>query len=237
MIRCPNCRSDTTTRSLPAHGAARPIVVEACAACHLLWFDRAGSVRLTPESVIDLFEYIGTTAGARRTPLASTFACPRCSRPLVFTHDLQRTTRFNYWRCARDSGKLISFAQFLREKNFIRAPSPEELARLRRTVRQVTCSQCGAPVDLARDSACPHCATPVALVDPDGVARALSDLRAGQRRHVPADSDAVRAVLAAAQAEADLDRERMRDALAGGDLLTAGVAAIGAWLASRLTDD
>jgi hypothetical protein len=236
VIRCPNCRGDTTTRSLPAHGAARPIVVEACAACHLLWFDRAGSVRLTPESVIDLFEYIGTTAGAARTPLASTLACPRCSRPLVFTHDLQRTTRFNYWRCVRDRGKLISFAQFLREKNFIRTPSPEELARLRRTVRQVTCSQCGAPVDLARDSACRHCATPVALVDPDGVAKALRDLATAHRHHAPGDSDAVRAVLAEAHAEAVLERARMHEIATDRDLVTLGVAAIGAWLASRLID-
>lgn len=236
MIRCPNCRGDTATRSLPAHGAGRPIPVEACAACHLLWFDSAGSVRLAPESVIDLFRYIGTAAGGPRTPLASTFACPRCSRALVFTHDVQRTTPFTYWRCGRDNGKLISFAQFLREKDFIRTPSPAELARLRTTVRQLTCSQCGAPIDLARDSACTHCGAPIALIDPDGVAKALHDLATMRPDTASADPAAVRAVLAQAQANAILERERMREGEIGQDLLAIGVAAIGAWLVDRLAE-
>src|SRR5206468_377278 len=161
-----------------------------------------------------------------RATLASTFTCPRCSRELVFTHDLQRTTRFTYWRCLRDNGQLISFAQFLREKNFIRTPSPAELARLRETVRQVSCSQCGAPVDLATDSACTHCGTPIALIDPDGVAKALQGLAAERPGNAAADPDAMRAVLAEAQANAMLERERRRDGETGGDLVAIGVAAI-----------
>ncbi len=236
MIRCPNCRADTTTRLLPAYGAERPVVVEGCAPCHLFWFDSAGSVRLTPGSVIDLFKYIGTVSAETRRALASNFLCPRCSRPLVFTHDLQRTTRFTYWRCRRDKGKLITFAQFLREKNFVRTPSPAELATLRRTVREVTCSQCGAPVDLARDSACAHCGTPLALIDPDGVAKALRELEAERPGSGAADDpDAMRRVLADAQASAILVREHRREDAVGDDLVTAGVAAIGDWLVRRLT--
>ena len=216
---------------------ARPIVVEACATCNLFWFDDAGSVRLTPAAVIDLFKYIGTVSGSPRTVLASSFICPRCSRPLAFTHDLQRTTRFTYWRCLRDDGQLISFAQFLREKNFIRTPSAAELTKLRETVRQVTCSQCGAPVDLARDSACPHCGTPIALIDPDGVAKALQSLSTEQAPRAPADPAAMRAVLAEAEVNAAFERERMREGEVGKDLITIGVAAIGAWLVNRLIDD
>jgi hypothetical protein len=237
VIPCPNCHSDTTTRSLPAYGAARPIVVEACATCNLFWFDDAGSVRLTPAAVIDLFKYIGTVSGNPRTVLASSFTCPRCSRSLAFTHDLQRTTRFTYWRCLRDDGQLISFAQFLREKNFVRTPSAAELAKLRETIQQVTCSQCGAPVDLATDSACPHCGTPVSLVDPDGVAKALQSLSAEEASRAPADPAAMRAVLAEADVNAALDRERMRESEVRHDLVSIGVAAIGAWLVGRLTDD
>jgi hypothetical protein len=236
VIPCPNCRSETTTRPVSAIGAARPILVEACAACNLFWFDDAASVRLTPTAVIELFKYIGTAAGNPRTTLASTFNCPRCSRQLAFTHDLQRATRFTYWRCLRDNGQLISFAQFLREKNFIRNPSPAELAKLRDSVRQVTCSQCGAPVDLATDSACPHCGTPIALVDPDGVAKALHDLATERPGNAPTDPDAMRAVLANAHADALLARERSRDDERGTDLVAIGVAAIGAWLVRNLIE-
>lgn len=226
------------SRTLPAHGSARPIDVDACAPCNLFWFDSTESVRLTPEGVIELFRYVGTAAATPRNALAGAFACPRCSRALVYTHDLQRNTHFTYWRCLRDNGRLITFQQFLREKNFVRTPSPAELAKLRETVRQVSCSQCGAPIDLARDSACPHCGMPVALVDPDGVAKELSALSTEKAKAAPADPDAMRAVLAAAQADALIAAERAREAEAHEyhhDLVAIGVAAIGGWLADRLT--
>jgi hypothetical protein len=235
VIACPNCRNATASRTLPAIAPARPVVVEICAACNLLWFDNAGSIRLAPQAVIELFKAIGETAGAARTPLASTFRCPQCSRPLLFTHDLQRTTRFTYWRCPRDNGQLISFHQFLREKNFIRTPSPSELAKLRATVGALACSQCGAPVNLATDSACPHCGTPIALVDPDGVAKALAELASSSAQGAPADPRAMRAILAEAEANALMERERSRDdeTTAGHDLVAIGIAAIGAWLVGR----
>ncbi len=125
------------------------------------------------KSVLEVFQFIGRAGRATNT-LAAQFNCPVCSVALALTHDLQRTTRFTYWRCRNDHGQLITFHHFLREKNFIRSPSPAELAKLRATVRQVACSQCGAPVDLANATACTHCGAPVALIDPDGVAKALA---------------------------------------------------------------
>jgi hypothetical protein len=86
-------------------------------------------------------------------------------------------------------GRLITFHHFLREKNFIRAPSAGELANLRKNVRQVACSQCAAPIDLTSESACTHCGAPVALIDPDGVAKALRELQAGTSVPAPADPE------------------------------------------------
>jgi hypothetical protein len=247
MIPCPNCRADTVTRTLPVNGAAVPLDVEACSACRLLWFDRGTSVRLTPAAVIELFRYIGSVAGADRSPpLESNFDCPRCSLALAFTHDMQRATRFTYWRCEWGHGQLITFHQFLREKDFIRMPTGAEIARLRATVRQVSCSQCGAPIDLEHDSACAHCGAPIALVDPDGVAKALQALTAGSATRT-ADPAAVRAalaaapILAAAAFEAEQERARTRwraqetNSGAGCDLVGIGVSALADWLATRLT--
>ena len=175
---------------MEAFGTLRPIEITTCAPCHLFWFDKAESIRLTPKAVLELFQYIGQ-AGSARKALATTFGCPLCGKALALTQDLQRTTRFAYWRCRNDHGRLITFHQFLREKNFIRAPSPAELARLRATVRQISCSQCGAPVDLAADTACKHCGAAVALIDPEGVAKAVRELAAGVRaRAVGFGSDA-----------------------------------------------
>ena len=218
---------------LEAFGTLRPIEITACAPCNLLWFDKAESIRLTAKAVLELFQYIGK-AGAARKPLATTFNCPLCTTALALTQDLQRTTRFTYWRCRNDHGRLITFHQFLREKNFIRAPSPAELAQLRATVRQIACSQCGAPVDLANDSACMHCGAAVALIDPEGVAKALRELAASASAQAPADADALRTTLSDAQINAIFDVERMRQSEGEHDLVAIGAAAIGLLVAGLL---
>jgi hypothetical protein len=233
VTRCPNCRDDMTPRTVPGYGSARDIEIEACACCNLFWFDRYENVRLTRQAVLDLFRYVGAAAAGPRTALASSFRCPRCSVALAFSHDLQRTTRFTYWRCPRDQGQLISFQQFLRAKNFIRTPSPAELARLRETVRQISCSQCGAPIDLARDPACTHCGAPIALIDPDGVAKALQDLGATGAAAADAERDAVRSGLTDAQIDAIFELQRERAGAPEPDVLAVGIAAVGAWLARR----
>ena len=218
---------------LEAFGSLRPIEISACAPCHLFWFDKLESVRLTPRSVLDVFTFIGRAGSARNT-LSGQFKCPICSKALALTHDLQRTTRFTYWRCRNDHGQLITFHHFLREKNFIRSPSTAELAKLRATVRQVACSQCGAPIDLAAASACAHCASPVALIDPDGVARALSDLTGASAVPAAADPQAMRARLSDAQIDAIFDLARMDQRTGNDDLVAIGATAIGALVAGLI---
>ncbi len=233
MYGCPNCRDPMTAQEVEAHGTLRPIEITACAPCNLFWFDKAESIRLTPKAVLELFQYIGK-AGTARKPLAATFRCPLCSTALATTQDLQRSTRFTYWRCRNDHGRLITFHQFLREKNFIRAPSPAEFAKLRATVRQIACSQCGAPVDLANDSACKHCGAAVALIDPEGVAKALRELAAGASARAPSDAEAMRTTLSDAQINAIFDVERMRQSEGDDDLVAIGAAAIGGLIAGLL---
>ncbi len=215
---------------LEAFGSLRPIEISACAPCNLFWFDKSESVRLTPKSVLEVFQFIGRAGRATNT-LSAQFNCPVCSAALALTHDLQRTTRFTYWRCRDDHGQLITFHHFLREKNFIRAPSPAELGRLRATVRQVACSQCGAPVDLASATACAHCGAPVALIDPDGVTKALRDLAAATSSPAPADPEAMRTRLGDAQIDAIFDLARMGRDEGNDDLVAIGATAIGALIA------
>lgn len=230
---CPNCSAPMTAQVVETHEALRPVEINACAACSLFWFDKSESVRLAPRAVLGLFELIGRSGGARNAMSAKP-ACPRCTRSLEPAQDLQRTTRFSYWRCPNDHGRLVTFHQFLREKNFIRAPSPAELAKLRSAVRQISCSQCGAPVDLATDSACRHCGAPVALIDPDGVAQALADLDRAAASPVAPRPDAVRAALSEAQVSAIFDSERTRRREGSDDLVAIGAAAIAALVAVLL---
>jgi hypothetical protein len=150
------------------------------------------------------------------------------------TYDLQRSTRFTYWRCANDHGQLFTFNMFLREKNFIRSPTLAELNKLRETVRQISCSQCGGPIDLSKDTACTHCGAPIALIDPDGVAKAVHDLTTGQASVPPATQEQTSSALSNAQLGAFLDRGQSGENEGNQDLLAIGVAAIGAALGVML---
>jgi len=226
-----------TTQAVEAYAAVpRPLEVGSCAACGLFWFDESASVRLTPKSVLELFQLVGQ-AGPTKNALASNFTCPRCRHTLTFTHDLQRATRFTYWRCTGDHGQLITFGQFLAEKNFIRPPSSDELAKLRATVRQVNCSQCGAPIDLATETACAHCGAAITLIDADSIAKALHDLASAGTLCIGQQAAPTTAALGDAQLNALFDLERSREHEEGHDLLAIGATAIGAlvggWLLSR----
>jgi hypothetical protein len=223
-----------TDQAVETYSGAGRLGVGSCAPCNLLWFDRSGSIGLTPRAVLGLFQYIGTAAGVARTPLASSYRCPRCSGSLALTYDLQRSTRFTYWRCANDHGQLFTFNMFLREKNFIRSPTVAELNKLRETVRQISCSQCGGPIDLSKDTACTHCGAPIALIDPDGVAKAVHDLTIGQGSISLATQEQTSIALSNAQLDAFLDQGPSDDNEGNHDLLAIGVAAIGAALGAML---
>jgi hypothetical protein len=78
---------------------------------------------------------------------------------------MQRATRFEYFKCPNEHGRLMSFVEFLKTKDFIKALSPEEIGALRQNVQSVNCANCGASVDVTRDAACAHCGSPLSLVD------------------------------------------------------------------------
>ena len=99
----------------------------------------------------------------------------------MLTHDVQRSTRISYYRCSMAHGRLTTFFQFLREKQFVRELKAAEIDQLRATVKQVRCSSCGAPVDLARNAACGYCRAPVSILDADAVRKTLSELDAQER--------------------------------------------------------
>jgi hypothetical protein len=203
--------------------------VDCCATCQALWFDAFESVQLTPGATLALFDTIRKSTPATVRALPSRLPCPRCTLPLEITHDLQRTTRFTYYRCAAGHGRFTPFVQFLREKDFIRPLSPAELARLRQTIRVVQCSSCGAPVDLEKDTACPYCRAPIAILDPDAVNATVRALQSAETKRTTIDVDAVVDGILEAHRRA---REEDRSALAWGgnnvvavDLVALGLAA------------
>jgi len=160
---CPGCAREMTTMTLAGRLGTK-LDVDVCTACRVFWFDEFESLRLAPGSILKLLEFMADHAEPG-VPLARALACPRCLAPLGLTHDRQNATRFEYWRCEKDHGRLITFLNFLREKDFVRPPSARQLAELRANVQTINCSNCGGPIDLATDSACPHCGSPLTILD------------------------------------------------------------------------
>jgi hypothetical protein len=155
----------------------RTIDVDACDACQAFWFDTSESPRLTPAATLTLFSVIAAALPRRSGSIGRLLKCPVCSSRLLDTHDMQRHTRFSYRRCPHGHGRFTTFFNFLREKDFIRPLSAEQLDELRRNVQAVNCSNCGAAVSLHRGSSCAHCGSPLSILDMRQAERVVDQLR------------------------------------------------------------
>jgi hypothetical protein len=175
-MNCPGCSASMTALNLDGHLGTR-VELDLCPTCQVIWFDHLESLRLSPGAVLKLFQLIGERKQMAPAPITGAMKCPRCELRLLFTQDRQRNTPFRYWRCGREHGRLITFFDFLREKDFIRPLSPQQLAELRENVQMVNCSNCGAPIDLTSGSECSHCGTPVSMLDLKQVEQMVDHLR------------------------------------------------------------
>jgi Zn-finger nucleic acid-binding protein len=165
----------------------RAVTIDLCTGCQWLWFDQGESLQLLPASTLKLFRIIGEQGARSRRPSPDGMLCPRCQARLELAHDRQRNTPFEYRRCPQGHGRLTSFFDFLREKDFIRPLSREEVDKLRQSVESVNCSNCGAPVDLAVGSACAHCGSPLSMLDLEQAGRLVAQLRAAEQPGKPVD--------------------------------------------------
>ena len=173
-------------------------------------------LRLAPGAILSLFRLIGE-APPRQTHLTDNLHCPRCQSRLCDTHDIQRNTRFRYWRCERGHGRFITFFDFLREKDFVRPLTTQQIEELRQQVQSVNCSNCGAPVDLARGSTCTHCGSPLSMLDMHQASRAIETL---QKAAAPKPIDPA----------LPLELLRQRGASSSGDLVEVALNLLGDWI-------
>ena len=225
-LTCPGCGRVMRSLTLARDGLS-PLTLDACDECQALWLDATESQQLTPGALIDLFRAIGTTRPAGRAPYPALLPCPRCTTPLSLTRDIRQTTRFTYYRCRRGHGRFTPYVQFLREKAFIRPLGPEEMARLRASVTTVRCVSCGGPVVLDRSGVCPYCGAPVMLLDSDAIGKALERLDAAEARRTEDKPLTGDAVIAIANVERELARNRREyESESGIDVIAAGVRAL-----------
>lgn len=158
--------------ALPGHHGDT-VELDLCFACQGMWIDPQENLKLSPAAVAQLFRLLHEQRDAPRQPLASATACPRCSGTLTQGFDIVRSGRYITYRCTRGHGRFSTFASFMIEKGFVRLLTPAEIDDIAQRVAVIHCSSCGAPVDLRKDHACPHCRSALSLLDPKAVEQAL----------------------------------------------------------------
>src|SRR5262245_56016901 len=114
-MNCPNCSTELTRMKLESHHGTG-VEIDVCWDCQAFWFDKFESLQLSPASTLRLMKQIGERRPVALMPFSDQMQCPRCSSRLLLTHDMQRNTRFTYFRCTNNHGRLIRFVEFLREK-------------------------------------------------------------------------------------------------------------------------
>lgn len=233
-VECPRCGSAMREQIFQGHHA-RPITIDICFACQSFWFDTRESISLTPGSTLALFRMIGERAAKPHASRADLARCPRCRARLRRTSDMQRATRFEYWRCPNDHGRLTTFFDFLREKDFIRPLTPQQLAELRQHLHAVNCSNCGASVDLASGAACQHCGSPLSMLDMKQAEALVERLQKAEDRASQPVDPALPLELARVRREVDVAFAGMKNddawfrEVSASDLVSAGLGAVARW--------
>lgn len=186
MLACPGCSQPMTSEPLQGK-YGQPLGLDLCFVCAVAWFDGYESLLLAPGAILALFTTIHQHRAEQQPKPLGAPACPRCRFRLVETHDRQRHVQFRYWRCPAEHGRLTTFVEFLREKDFVRPLAPAEVVDLQARVQTVRCDGCGAAVDLARGSTCTYCRSPVSTLDPAHVDRVLRELQAAEQKRQTVD--------------------------------------------------
>jgi Zn-finger nucleic acid-binding protein len=217
---CPSCRAAMGAQPLASVNGGT-VELDLCYACQGMWFDPQENLKLAPAAVAELFRLLHENRDAERRPLAVQLSCPRCPRALTKGFDVVRHGRYVTYRCPQNHGRFSAFSSFMIEKGFVRQLTEPEITDIAQTVGVIYCTSCGAPVDMRKDHACPHCRSAFSLIDPTAVEKAMQ----GYAKAVTGSTSLQIPQLADALVMLERDRQRaQRDAQAQrGSLLSTDI--------------
>lgn len=172
-LACPRCAAPMSHLALAGHGA-RPVVVDHCATCRLVWFDALESVQLSGLGWVRLLREL--QRGAPHEPVApmpdAPLQCPSCRAALKAVHNRTRFGRFPALECPQRHGHLHGHAGVLAERGLVRPLLPAERRALAQEHRVLDCFNCGARCDGSTEQ-CSYCASPLVVIDLPRLADAL----------------------------------------------------------------
>jgi hypothetical protein len=152
----------------------KPVDVDICEACTLIWFEGTESIKLAGPGIADLVHAIhGTLGKSIGNTLAERLPCPVCTSPLAKVFNLSRFGRTQQWQCPQGHGYFQTFVLYLAEKGFVHKISWADLKQQIGSKRQLFCAGCGAALDDRPHDACPYCQLAVGVIDPARLAIAI----------------------------------------------------------------
>jgi hypothetical protein len=151
----------------------KPVEVDHCPGCRLVWFDPLESVMLAGLGWVQLLRRLGSTPAVSPDLAAPSPPCPVCRSTLVPVHNRTRFGRFPALECPHRHGHLHSHAGLLAERGLVRGLLPAERGALVAEKRRLHCLCCGASVD-GQSDACSFCGSPLVVVDLPRLAHALT---------------------------------------------------------------
>ena len=223
---------------LPAQYDKR-VEIDFCFGCQGIWFDSTENLKLAPEAVATMFKEMHRHSEEPHLPLAGRLSCPQCRGALVQGFDIVRSGRYITHRCGMQHGRFSSFSSFMIEKGFVRQLTKPEIADIASKIGVISCSNCGAPVDLREEDACSHCRSALSLLDPAAVEKALQHYaRPSARQAAPtaAVADALVAMARQRSRHEPLDSWTVHPSSTGAGLAV-DLLAVGLNLVSGLWDD
>ena len=236
-VACPSCRNGMEVHVLPGvnghHGGT--VELDLCFACQGLWFDPSENLKLAPAAFPEFIKLLHAHRDVQRLAVAKQLGCPHCKTNLNEGFDVVRSGRYITYRCANGHGRFSPFSSFMIEKGFVRHLLRHEIDDIARAVGVIHCTCCGAPGDVRKDPACPHCRAAFSLLDPKAVEKALQ----GYAKASAATATQNAPDLADALIAMERERERAKreakpqtgklftgDTYDGPDLLSVGIALV-----------
>ena len=196
MLHCPACHSEMATEHFPTHyGHMGDTELDLCHRCNAIWFDKMEHLALSPSGVIQLLKLMQDRHTGDRAVLPQRLDCTRCGGALRRSRRLAKQVPYEVFECPAGHGHFITYYEFLREKNMVRPLGGQKLRDLRRHVKQVNCSNCGAPIDLSLGTGCQHCKAPLAILDADAMTDTLTRLASEAERKSSPDAGQIQVQL------------------------------------------
>jgi len=151
----------------------RPVTVDHCADCRLVWFDAFESVRLDGYGWVRLLREMEASA---KRPLADARvarpACPQCATTLNAVRNRTRFGLFAALECPQRHGHLHSHSGLLAERGLVRPLGAAERRALAEEKHALFCLNCGGPAG-SGDEQCSWCGTALVVIDLPRLAHSL----------------------------------------------------------------